>query len=149
MAESDIDKMTGIKTEIKIEITDYYVMLNLHKALLEAKFHQNPDNPEVAFSPIVADFCNELVDNLAKADEEKDAKKAASWNNWRKLANQPYYRERALNHALLNNRWSKMGDEEKRKMAINLLSPFQATEEEIECFIQEVNEKYFQQHSNS
>lgn len=44
---------------IEIEIKDYYVMPNLHKALLEAKFHMDPDNVNVASSPIIADFCNE------------------------------------------------------------------------------------------
>lgn len=34
-------------------------MPNLHKALLEAKFHMDPDNVNVASSPIIADFCNE------------------------------------------------------------------------------------------
>ena len=59
---------------IEIEIKDYYVMLNLHKALLEAKFHMNPDNVNVASSPIIADFCNELVDVLTRSDEEKSKK---------------------------------------------------------------------------
>ena len=49
-------------------------MLNLHKALLEAKFHMNPDNVNVASSPIIADFCNGLVDVLTRSDEEKSKK---------------------------------------------------------------------------
>ena len=52
--------------ELKLEINDYYVLLNLHKALLEAKFHPNPDNPLVSASTIIADLSNELVDILMK-----------------------------------------------------------------------------------
>lgn len=123
--------MTENKAPIKIEITDYYVMLGLHRALLEAKFHQNPDNVEVSLSPIIADFCNELADNLTKMD--------GRWDNWRKLENQSFYRERAVSNALRDNRWSKMSREEKVKITKNILSPFKATEEEIECFIREVD----------
>lgn len=34
--------------DIKLEIKDYYELLNLHKALMEAKFHRDPDNKCVA-----------------------------------------------------------------------------------------------------
>lgn len=125
--------------ERKIEIKDYYVILSLHKALLEAKFHLEPDNMEVPFSPFVADFCNELVDTLAMMDAEKDKKNIGKWDNWRMLKNQSFYRNRALNHAKSDNRWRNMDKEEKVKMARNLLSPFKATDEEIECFIKDVD----------
>lgn len=35
-----------------------------------------------------------------------------------------------------------MGDKEKRKTVKNLLSPFKATEEEINLFIQEVDDSH-------
>lgn len=35
---------------------DYYGLLNLHKALLEAKFNLNPDNELVSGSPLIADI---------------------------------------------------------------------------------------------
>ncbi len=44
--------------EIIYKITDYYDLLNLHKALLESKFHMNPDNEFVSFSPIIANISN-------------------------------------------------------------------------------------------
>lgn len=47
---------------INFKIGDYYELLALHKALLEAKFHQEPNNIEVCFSPIVAKLSNEIVD---------------------------------------------------------------------------------------
>lgn len=125
--------------EIKIEIKDYYVILNLHKALLEAKFHLNPDNVNVSFSPIVADFCNQLVDVLTIIDEEKDKKNVGKWDNWRMLKNQSFYRDRALKNAISDNRWRKRNKEEKVKITRNLLSPFKATDEELESFIRDVD----------
>ena len=126
--------------ETKIEIEDYYVILNLHKALLEAKFHTNPDNINVCFSPIIADFCNELVDTLAIIDEERDNKNVGKWDDWRMLKNQSFYRDRALKNAILYDRWIKMNNEQKATMTKNLLSPFKATDEEIESFIKDVDE---------
>ena len=128
--------------EIKLEIRDYYVLLNLHKALLEAKFHLNPDNTLVCLSPIIADLCNELVDILAKMDELKDERNAGGWDNWRKLEGKSFFRERAIKNATLNNRWPDMNEEEKVRCAKNLISPFTATEEELRSFIDEVDKEF-------
>lgn len=125
--------------ETKIEINDYYEILNLHKALLEAKFHKNPDNINVSSSPIIADICNKLVDALEEMDGEKNEKDIGKWDNWRMLKNQIFYRDRALKNAMLNNRWTKLNPNDKEKIVINLLSPFKAAQEEIKSFIQEVD----------
>ena len=114
------------------------MILNLHKALLEAKFHINPDNINVSSSPFIADFCNELVDALTIMDEGT----GRSWDEWRMLKNHSFYRDRALKNALSDNMWLKMNKEQKVKMVKNLLSPFKATEDEIEKFIKDVNEAW-------
>ena len=128
--------------EIKLEIRDYYVLLGLHKALLEAKFHLNPDNPEVCLSPIVADLFNEVVDILAKMDELKDERNVGRWDSWRKLEGKSFFRERAIKNATFNNKWPEMKEEDKVRCAKTLISPFTATEEEIRSFIKEVNEEF-------
>ena len=73
--------------ELKFEIKGYYDLLNLHKALLEAKFHRNPDNEFISGSPIIARLCNEIVDILASQKSD--------WKHWRKIENQDFYMERA------------------------------------------------------
>lgn len=55
---------------------------------------------------------------------------------------QSFYRDRAIINAKSNNRWAKMNDEEKRKTVKNLLSPFKATEEEINLIVQEVDDSH-------
>ena len=128
--------------EIKLEIRDYYVLLNLHKALLEAKFHLNPDNTLVCLSPIIADLSNELVDILAKMDELKDERNVGKWDSWRKIETQQFYKERAIKNAVINNRWLDMKEEDKVRCAKNLLSPFVATEDELRNFIKQVDEAF-------
>ena len=48
----------------KFELSDYYDLLNLHKALMEAKFHDNPDNEYISGSPIIAKIMNEIVEKI-------------------------------------------------------------------------------------
>lgn len=128
--------------EIKLEIKDYYILLNLHKALLEAKFHMDPDNIEVCYSPIIADLCNELVDLLIKLDGIKDEKNIAAWEDWRNIATKSFFRERAVKNAALYKGWLEKDEEEKVRSAKILLSPFKATEEEIKAFIEDVDKEF-------
>ncbi len=48
---------------------DYYEILNLHKALLEAKFHLNPDNELVSGSPLVADIYVQVRELLINSNK--------------------------------------------------------------------------------
>ena len=75
--------------EIGFFLNDYYDMLNLHKALLEAKFHQEPDNVYISGSPIIANIYNELLNKLTKSEYEIKGKE--SWTEWRKIKNQKFY----------------------------------------------------------
>lgn len=68
----------------KFELSDYYDLLNLHKALMEAKFHDNPDNEYISGSPIIAKIMNEIVDILAEIDPYANE---GDWKTWRKLEN--------------------------------------------------------------
>ncbi len=48
---------------------DYCGVLNLHKALLEAKFNTNPENELVSGSPFVADIYIQIREFLTKSDK--------------------------------------------------------------------------------
>ena len=144
-------------SNIGIEINDYYGLLNLHKALLEARFHQNPDNQNVAGSPVIAKLHNEVIDKLEQFDEQKEkgdvkrdgriGENTGTWSEWRMLKNQTFYRDRAVANAVnvtyLKSNWKSMSDEEKTEIARNYLSPFKATEEELESFVEEVGNGIF------
>lgn len=122
--------------EFKFEIKDYYDILNLHKALLEAKFHQNPDNNYIAGSPIIAKFCNDLVDLLAEYDLKNKGKE--DWTEWRKLCNQNYYKERIINGIKRFGGWKTLAFSEKRDRILNYASPFTVTEDDMSRLIYEI-----------
>ena len=67
---------------------DYYELLNLHKTLLEAKFHTNPENELVAGSPLVAKVYIQVRDLLIESE------KGSQWKNWFQLSNRPERKSR-------------------------------------------------------
>ena len=132
-------------SDVRFEVKDYCDLLNLHKALLEAKFHRNPDNELIPASPIIARLHNEIVDLLAKHDYEKKGKE--DWTSWRQIKNRSDYMEKAIDNAVFydtcksDSEWDKLGFEEKSEWAKNFLAPFSVTKNDISVFIHEVTER--------
>ncbi len=126
----------------KFELFDYDDLLNLHKALMEAKFHDNPDNEYVAGSPIIAKIMNEIVDVLTDIDPHANKE---DWKRWRKLGNHICYENGIYSKTLVkvskDKLWKEYTKEQKIIAAKNYFSPFIATEEEIEDFINIVDSK--------
>lgn len=110
---------------------DYYSLLNLHKALLEAKFHENPDNELVSGSPLVADIYAQVRELLIKSD------KGDQWEDWFRLKNRPDYRNRALMLMRRCKHWDKSSSQEKEKIAASYLAPFLYSETELNEIIAE------------
>ena len=112
---------------------DYYGLLNLHKTLLEAKFHTTPDNEEVSGSPFVAGLYIQVRDLLIESD------KGSQWRNWFQLSNRSDRRNQAIILMRKCNRWSKATSDGKREIASHYLAPFLFSEEELKNVISEVD----------
>lgn len=112
---------------------DYYGLLNLHKALLEAKFHTMPDNELVAGSPIVADLYIQVRDLLIESE------KGSEWKDWFQLSNRPDRKEQAIILMKRDRIWNKAAHDEKSKITRAFLAPFIFSEEELENVIAEVD----------
>ena len=123
--------------EIGFFLNDYYDMLNLHKALLEAKFHQEPDNVYISGSPIIANIYNELLNKLTKSEYEIKGKE--SWTEWRKIKNQKFYEERAINNINCYSQWKSLDYTQKINVIYNYFSPFTYTEEELSDLIVKID----------
>lgn len=112
---------------------DDYGLLNLHKALLEAKFHTMPDNEEVSGSPIVADLyiqIRELLIGSGRGDQ---------WKDWFQLSNRPDRRNQAIVLMRKCKRWNQASPSEKSKIARDFLAPFLFSEEELKNVIAEAD----------
>ena len=121
--------------DVKLEIKGYYSVLNLHRALLEAKFYINPYNCEVAGSPIIAQICRDCTKVLIQ--HERATQGTDRWTEWLKLKNRPDYRERILDRMRDCPDWCKMDFDTKKIIASNYISPFTCTDAELDGLILE------------
>lgn len=124
-----------------IIISGYEEMLALHKALMEAKFHPEPENLMVSGSPLVASISNRVVEALVEMEIQKNPSKQDSWKRWLDIKNQKTFWNRALEYACEFNYWGKFTEDEKRHYVSCLLSPFKFDENDILRFINEVDAK--------
>lgn len=114
---------------------DYYELLNLHKALLEAKFHTSPDNELVSGSPLVAAVYIQVRELLLNSE------KAEQWMEWFQLKNRPDYRNRAILRIKKCERWNNVSFDEKKDIAGDFLSPFLYDEAELHEVVAEINQQ--------
>jgi len=112
---------------------DYYSLLNLHKALLEAKFHTMPENELVSGSPLVANIYIQVRDLLIESD------KGSQWKDWFQLSNRLDRRNQAVFMMKKCRDWKKATADEKKKIASNYLAPFIFDDEELKNVIEEVD----------
>ena len=104
---------------------NYWELLNLHKALQEAKFHENPDNELIAGSPLIADVYRQVKALLLQSS------KADDWNAFFQLETRPDLKQRVIAHMQKDGRWNRATDTEKRKIAEDYTAPFVCREEEL------------------
>lgn len=128
-----------IKNEVTISNHDE--LLALHKALIEAKFHPEPENTLISGSPFIADICNRVVDALIEIESLKNPSKYEGWMLWLNIKNQKNFWERAIKYAQESNFWNKLTINEKKRYVKCLLSPFKFEETDITIFINEVETK--------
>lgn len=124
--------------EIKFEISDYYDLLNLHKALMEAKFHPNPNNSCVAGSPVIAKMFNEIDDLLAIHDMKEKGKE--DWTEWRKLSNHEDIKMLVIKSISAFGRWGRLDDKGKTECILNYISPFTCSYDEITAIKNDIDE---------
>ncbi|WP_193092431.1 hypothetical protein [Halomonas colorata] len=118
----------------------YFELLFLHRALLEAKFSELPNDPDVAASPQIAKISNQTVDEIiAILEKQGNKKEADSWREWREtLKSRP--RELKIiksNIDLMkaNNSWASLSNNEKKDTIKDLAAPFFLNKDEIEKII--------------
>lgn len=116
---------------------DYYELLNLNKALLEAKFNEFPNNEYITGSPIIAQICNEVVQLLSEKEGED------SWNEWRKWENHMELEARIIASIChVRKDWLNLNIGEKKKIVSDNISPFIANENDIMKLITKVDASY-------
>lgn len=107
-------------------------LLALHRALLEAKFHGDPNDRDVAASPLVAKLASEVVAALRNEDPE-------GWATWLRVGPERREWHCAIAAARRWSPWSGLDRETKLAWARTLLAPFEVDPHRVERFVDAVD----------
>lgn len=122
-------------------IKDYYELLALHRALMEAKFTECPNDPVIAGSPLVADIMSQVVTVLKQKEIERGhLDKVESWDKFLEIDSTRREWRVAVVRAQESDRWLDWSLEEKRAFSRVLLSPFVVDDTMLKLFMQEVEQ---------
>jgi hypothetical protein len=123
------------------QVTDYYKLLALHKALIHTKFARQPTEPIISGSPFIAEMANQIVETLAQMEIERGHPERAQ--DWRiKIDPTGEVWDIALSRINLTDKvWQKWTLDEKKHFARLLLSPFEYDEQLLLEFIRQADER--------
>lgn len=113
------------------EVTDYYELIALNKALFEARYHADPNHREVPASPFVAAI-HERVLAAIFAHDCLPQSKIDAFLKWSNRTNE----HAAVRRHLTDGNWCQMDAVTQRECVIVLVRPFVATESEINALIE-------------
>ncbi|MFI4954841.1 MAG: hypothetical protein ACHP9Y_02900 [Gammaproteobacteria bacterium] len=123
------------------EVSSLSELLVMHRIFREAKFCLEPDDTEISASPIVAKLYLRLMDALISSDAALNGESAQQrWNEWLTISESRAEWRVAIGRAKMEQEWSKWSYQEKSDYVSDLLSPFIITKENIDHFIEVVNQ---------
>lgn len=121
-------------------VSDYYDLLALHRALLESKFCDEPNDMDVSASPIIAKLHKQLLKVLIEIEVEKKGEDSrVSWAEWLKIDSERREWQQALKRARHESLWQEWDVNTKKNYIYNLLSPFHLDDVQVCDFIVQVD----------
>ncbi len=121
-------------------IDNYDELMALHRALMEAKFSESPNDLAIQGSSLLSKIANNVVESLTAMDMEKEGESSiAKWQKWREII--PERREYKIVQAKLKSEssWIEWNRSKQIEYVQSLFSPFQASEEIICDLLNSVN----------
>lgn len=122
-------------------VDDLDEMLALHRVFREAKFCTEPDDVEVADSPVVAKLFERLIVTLVAREVERDGEAARQrWAHWLAIDESRDEWNVAIRRARADARWTTFSTDERVSHVSLLLSPFTLSPDVVHRFVLAVNE---------
>ncbi len=123
-------------------VTDEAHLFALFRVLLEAKFHENPSDTDIAVSRLVADLAVQVRDCLRQVEVGREGDAAQrKWEQW--LTISPKRTEWRLAKAyavrMWRDVWPRWKDEDRQRVIATLFSPFILTPEMATRFAAELD----------
>lgn len=126
-----------------LKIDDPIELSELHRAILEAKFHPFPTDANTAGSPVLAGVADRIYDELSSKQDKRSAD-IASFKEMRRIKGANGFRGQwrtAVMAARRDVTMSSASQEERLSLAKCYLSPFDCTEGELRAFLDDVDGK--------
>ena len=108
---------------MKIEIEGFSHISALYRALIEAKFNDNPTDTDVPGSALVADLANQVADALEKHETTNPVASLSDAGEWRNPSNHPGKIEFVRRRLIECGHWPDWTTDEKQDYIRILLSP--------------------------
>ncbi len=121
-------------------IDNYDELMALHRALMEAKFSESPNDLAIQGSSLLSKIANNVVESLTAMDIERDGESSiAKWQKWREVI--PERREYQIVQAKLKSEssWIEWDNSKQVEYVQSLFSPLQASEEIISALLNSMN----------
>jgi hypothetical protein len=127
------------------QIDSYYELNALLRAVIEAKFHRDPDDLDVPGSALLADVVNRLARAVAEESIKIDGDAARTrWSAWIHTGPERDEWKSAVVYAasMWPKIWPKWSVEDRRVAARQLLSPFELEDATLDAFLREVEASF-------
>lgn len=121
-------------------VHDKYELLALHRGLMEARFCDVANDPDVSGSPILAKIHREIVSALMALDKPVGGSRE-QWQEWLIIRADRREWSVALARAAESAWWPRLDGVEKIKAARDLLSPFVLSDQQAEAFVELVDSR--------
>lgn len=127
-------------TSKPISLIDRYDLLALHRGLMEARFCEIANDPDVSGSPILARIHRDTVAAIIES-EKIIGLDVSRWWNWLLISEDRREWAVAVQRASMSSRWGSLDDPSKRELAHDLLAPFTVNEELLDIFLATVEKQ--------
>lgn len=120
-------------------VSDYYELLTLHRALLESQFCDEPNDMDVSASPIVAKLHKQLLETLIEVEvDRKGVEAKTAWAEWLEIDAERREWKVALKRVKNERLWTEWDYDAKKAYVYDLLSPFEVDDNLVDKFIAQV-----------
>lgn len=121
-------------------VSDPMHLLALHKAIMEAKFHESPENQDVLGSPLLASIADQVMDAIINGEDAAgNTSKAAAWRTFRRLSSNTWIADRVRGQVVQNQNWRSWDDKTRIQYITCAVAPFQATESKLDTLRQHID----------
>lgn len=132
-----------VKMNTYFQVKDYYKLLALHKAIMQAKFSTNLTDPVLSGSPLLAEMINDLTQIIVQTELERGDEQAAK--NWIDTYTFKESMKSIWQIVLERARvplWKTWNKVQKREFTSILFSPYQIDDVIFDKFAEEVDSTF-------